>query len=301
MTAVPPVDLRTPCRVLRSGKWDAAQATAAQFGLELRHDGLLSNAPPGIALACDPATLSAWPGAIEVEDLLLTSPLIGAADLNAAERFDGRLTVTVDHFMHIETLLTRTWQTPPRVVVELALGPARFGGRPGRDAADLANVIADGPLTFAGVSSTVASRGMAEQFHRAVEALQRSGHASEFRSVAAEPEHYEGLTGMTEVRGSVSASSPLAVRVLSRPSLETAVVDAGTAAGLRLKQTLSVSRWSGRAMGTAKTRAVEGSRSLLTLNDAATDLLIGDVVLLQSDDDAALGEFVPRTFVTGES
>ena len=285
---------RTPRRLADAAKIAAAAREASERGLPLRYEG------PGANLVEESAALTTadlLAGGAASEDVLLTTAPATAEDAAAAAEAcgDRRAVVTVDHFAHVELIAAAPWRRPPGLAIELSLGPTRFGGRPGRDAVDLASVIAqtDG-VELAGVTAAVGSRGMAEALERAVEQLEAEGLAAPLVSVACGPDEYAGLVGgRCEVRNDAGAAAGVAVRVIARPTLETCAVDAGAEAGLTLKRRLGVAKSPGRPIGEARVRAAERGRALLSLDEGAADVLIGEAVILDALDGGPLGTGLP--------
>ena len=298
----------TPRQVVDRGVIAAAAKRAAGRGLTFRYEG--------------PAAAE-WEGPVAVStgdwlarecrsgDVLITTPPSTAEIAAAVVAGREPRRVVVDHFAHVELLAAAVLRHGGgtdadgdngelELLIELALGPARIGGRTGRDAVDLASVIeqTDG-VRFGGVTAAVASRGMADALHRAAEQITAAGIAAETVCVAAAEDGYDGLIGGEEVRGDAAATAGVAVRVLSRPSLETCVVDAGTGEGIAARVTLTLSRAVGRPVGEVHVRAAERHRSLLTVEGPAADVLIGDVVLLNATDGSPLGVGLPGVLAGG--
>ena len=273
--------VQSPHLVYRRGDVRTAIERAGNRGLKLRlcgpHATTVASATGVNLVAIDRAS-DVFDGT--ATDVVLTSPAVSPDELDAMRVLDNPPMLTVDHFAQVEMIAERAWRQAPRLLIELSLGPARFGGRPGRDAVDLAQAISstDG-VVFGGLSAAVSSTGMADSLLRTAEQIEAAGFAVPLMSAAAGPDEMDGLPSGHEVRQAV-APACLAVRVLSRPSLETCVIDAGLANGLQAKQTVQLGRSPQRPESDAHVRAIEESRSLLTIAGESVEALIGDIVFV---------------------
>ena len=275
----------TPKLVYRRQDVAAAVKRAAGRGLRLRLAGPHAAA---VAAACGvDAVAVLGPHLPDAPaDVLATSPPADAAAAGMLAASDLPPLLTVDHFAHVELIAAEEWREPPRLLIELSLGPTRFGGRPGRDAVDLAGVIAGtAGVQFGGLSAAVSSTGMADSLLRTAEQIGAAGVAVPLISAAAGPEEMDGLPSGHEVRQAVPPAC-VSATVLGRPSLETCVLNAGSASGLAVGAAVRLGRSPNRPECEARVRGVEGGRSLLTIPAESVEALIGDEVFVYDLEDA---------------
>ena len=274
--------------VVRRADVGAAADRAAGRGLRLRLAGPHA-AAVAEAAGVDAVTVDRAADVPAEGDVLVASPVVTAEDAGRLRRCGSALLVTVDHFAQVELLAEAEWSHEPRLLIELSLGPARFGGRPGRDAVDLAQVIDGTPgVAFGGLSAAVSSPGMADSLQRTAEQIEAAGIAVPLMSAAAGPEEMDGLPSGHEVRQAVPPACPTAT-VLSRPSLETCVVDAGPANGVAAKAEVRLGRSPQRPESDARVRAVDENRALLTIAGESVEALIGDTVYVYDVADPRAG------------
>lgn len=253
---------------------------ATQRGQQWRYQGVDIRA----AVDCERISvatleeLSAVPGG---RDVLITRPILNSDAWCDALSQCERVTMTIDHFVHLEALMAAPWRQPPKVLLEVAVGPGRFGGRPGRDAVDLAKVVASQEsVQFAGLTAEVRSAGMADSLLQTREQIEASGVDCAAVSVACPFDVCGQLAAGLEVRHDGGAFQGCATRIVSRPSLELAVIDIGFEAGFVAKQQITLELAAKQLQSTVRIRHVDHGRTLITLPEEAQDIVINEIVVL---------------------
>lgn len=270
----------TPALAFDPVLFGAAEATASERGQQWRFQGWDVRAAsqlPRVAVA-PISELDSVPAA---KDVLLSRPLLDAAPW--VDRLTSRdeVYLTIDHFVHLEVLTKVDWPKPPKVLLEVAVGPGRFGGRPGRDAVDLAKVVArDSRLELAGLTAEVRSAGMADSLLQTRELMLDNSLVCDRVSVSCPPELGAELPSGLEVRHDGGAFRGCIATVIGRPMLELAVIDLGVEAGFAARQDVELQQRAKQIQSTVRVRHVDYGRTLLVLPEDSHDLVIGDQVLL---------------------
>lgn len=274
--------MNTPFLIYRRTDLEAAGQVAELRGQTFRYscgDSRIGNSLNKAAIQ-SPSELESRPTG---GDVLVTRPILDLSIWKEAVSRCKRFTTTVDHFVHTEAIEQGDWKEPLGVMIEVAVGPARFGLRPGRDTVDLATVVSmNERLQFRGLSAEVCSPGMAESLLQTREQVERAGITCESVSVRCSSDLCQSLPAGIEVRHSAEAVVGTLVTAISRPSLETVVIDIGREAGLIPKSELIIESTSEAKTVVAKVRQIEAGRTLLTLPEDAFNITIGDTILIRS-------------------
>lgn len=273
----------TPALLFDASAITAARQQAEPRGQVWRCEGVdprVFGEPVPLALV-SPYEATAVP---KCDDLLITRSLIDVTPWRQVLS-ERNVRLTVEHFVHLELLQCAVAREkslrPLQVVIEVAVGPARFGCRPGRDTVDLARVIESTPyIEFAGLSAEVCSPGMADSLLQTREQLLDAGLSCDFVTVRCTSDLAGALPSGLEVRHDGGIGVGTVASVIGRPTLEHAVLDVGAEIGLAVRDDISIQQANHAKAVVARVRQLDSGRALLSVPTEGADLTIGTRVVV---------------------